>query len=169
MSTKNQTEHDYLSTVTTRLGEKGYRIQRDVKYSDQVFQYVARRTKHELAWGGRYTTFFLFAHLASADIHSLRDFSTKAFKCASKISGFHAPRGLGYTMVCFPVAITDSVSPDVAEGLRRSEPPKHWAASEMLVVYSLDNSRLYYCEVTPAWGRIYYDDMRRTIEETISP
>jgi hypothetical protein len=155
--------------VTRRLKDKGFRIYENVVYKNLVFEYVAKRTKFELEKFGFITTLFLFAKFTNPDVHLLSDFSAKSFNYAKKASGIHPPRGLCFGIVCFPVAIADSIDNDAAEAIRKGVFPKHWAAFEKLVVFSLELKTLYYSETTPMWGAMYHDRDRQTINEMLAP
>ena len=175
----NRNEYDtvqaYLSRAVQRLKAEHFRIYENITYRNQTFKYIAKRTRLEIDKFGFITTFFLFARFSSIDISSLRDFSKKSFKYAERASGIPLaggiplPRGIFFSVWCYPVAIVDDIDPDVSESLRSKGPPKHWAACEMPVVYSLASKTLYYCEVTPIWGRIYYNQLRQTINDMLAP
>jgi len=172
---KYDTAETYLSRVTQHLKDEHFRIYENVTYRNQNFQYIAKRTRVEIDKFGFITTFFLFARFSSLDIGSLRDFSKKSFKYAERASGIPLaggiplPRGLFNGFVCFPVAIVDAIDTDLSEIIRSKAPPKHWAAFEMPVVYSLASRTLYCSEVTPTWGQIYYAQFRLTIDVMLAP
>jgi hypothetical protein len=172
---KHGSADDYLSEVTKRLEAGGFAIEENITYKNQTFDYVARRTRYEVDKFGFAATFFLFARFSSLDISSLKAFSKKSFKYATKASGIPLaggiplPRGIFFIIVCFPVAIVDAIDTDVADTIRSKAPPKHWAAAEMPVVYDLASKTLYYCEVTPIWGQFYYNQFRQTINDMLAP
>jgi len=114
-------------------------------------------------------TFYIFTRFSSPDISSLRDFSAKSFKYARKERGLPLPFRLFYGVVCYPVVIVDDVDKDISEAIRREAPPKHWLSNEMPVVYSLAFGTLHYCEVTPMWGGLYYDQLRLNINIMLAP
>ena len=159
----------YLSRITERLKKKGFVVNRNVLYNNQVFEYVARKTKFEIERFGFSTTIFIFGRFTTPDMPLLTDFSVKSFKYAKKTSGIHPPYGLLYVLVCFPVAIADSIDIYTAEAIRKKEPPKHWAAFEKLAVFSLEHRMLYYSEASPTWGSMYHDRDRQTINEMLAP
>ena len=163
------TSEAYLNRVTQRLKAEHFRIENNITYKNQTFECVARRTRFEIDKYGFVTTFFLFANFPSLNMDSLKDFSAKSFRYAERATVIPLPRGLFCGIFCFPVAIVDSIDIDTAEMLRSYAPPKHWSASEMPVVYSLASKILYYCEVTPMWGALYYDPMRLTINYMLAP
>jgi hypothetical protein len=166
----------YLSEITKRLKAEHFRIDKNITYRNQTFDYVAKRTRYEIDKSGFAATFFLFARFSSLDISSLRNFSKISFKYAVRAGGtiplaggIPLPRGLFLSIVCYPVAIVDTIDKDTVETLRSKAPPKHWVAGEMPVVYSLASKTLYYCEITPMWGALYYGQMRQTINNMLAP
>jgi len=158
----------YMSRVIQRLKAEHFSIEENITYRNQRLNYVAKRTKFEVDKFGFTTTIFQLAKFPSVDSHPLTNFSVKSFKYAGKVS-IPWPRGFLYSIVCFPVAIVDDIDTDITEFIRNKEPPKHWAAFEMPVVYSLSSRMLYYCEATPIWGQIYYDQLRQTINSVLAP
>ena len=72
--------------------------------------------------------------------------------------------GFFVAVFSFAVAITENLNPQLAEYIRRTTPPKHWAANELPVVFDLANANLCYFEGTPLWGAAYYAGFRREIE-----
>jgi hypothetical protein len=168
MYNKKIDAQEYLSIITNRLKQQNYKIKENVEYKDQVFIYIARHTKPEFVRGSIITTFFVFSKFGASDIHVLKNFSAKAFNYSRKTRGIFPPRGFGYGFFCFPVAIVDSIDSATVDFVRRKEPPRHWAASEKLVIFSLESNTLYYCEETFSWGYLYYDWDRKIITEMLS-
>lgn len=169
MSNNQDPVQGYLSKITRHLAEQGFHFSRDTKFKSQTFELVARRTRFEIEKGGFAATSYLFASLSNSDIEKLREFSAICFQYALRYGGIRPPRGIFYSICCFSVAIVDSIGTDTGESIRRKAPPKHWSASEMPVVYSLEQEDLYFCEITPRWGSLYYDQMRSDIKQMLSP
>jgi len=173
---KQDTAEAYLARVTQRLKDDGFTIEGNIKYNGQTYDCVAKRTIYEIDKFGYAATFYLFARFSAPDISSLRDFSRISFKYALHsggiipfAGGIRLPRGFFFSICCFPVAIVNDIDKDTSEAIRSKGPPKHMAAFEMPVVYSLASGKLHYCEITPMWGRIYYDQMRQTINTMLAP
>jgi hypothetical protein len=166
---KRDTAEAYLSRVTQRLKADGFVIEEDITYRNQTFDCVAKRTRFEIDKFGFVATFYLFARFSSLDISSLRDFSSKSFEYARKVRGVPLPFRLFYGVVCYPVAIVGDIDKSTSEAIRSQAPPRHWLSNEMLVVYSLASGTLYYCEITPMWGALYYGQMRLTINKMLAP
>jgi len=172
---KQDNAEDYLSRVAQRLKDDGFALEDNITYKGQTFDRVAKRTRYEIDKFGYAATFYLFARFSSPDISSLRDFSKKSLKYTERASGIPLaggiplPRGFFFTIFCFPVAIVNAIDKDTSEAIRSKGPPKHLAAFEMPVVYSLASRTLHYCEITPTWGQIYYDQMRQTINSMLAP
>ncbi|MGD9116921.1 MAG: hypothetical protein PVJ61_07095 [Dehalococcoidia bacterium] len=169
----NQDKHvsaeSYLSAITQRLEAEGFIIEKDITFKEQTFDYLAKRTKFEIAKRLFVTTSYVFTRFSSLDISLLRNFSATAFEYARNVRGLPLPFRFFYGVVCYPVAIVDDIDESVAKAIRSQAPPKHFMASEMLVVYSLASGALYYCEITPMWGALYYDQMRMIINAMLSP
>ena len=165
----NDTSEAYLARVIQHLRVMNFHTDGNITYKKQAFEYIAKRTRFEIEKFGFATTSYLFARFHALDMDELRDFSAISFKYAEKTYGITIPRIIVYSITCFPVAIVDTIDNDTAETIRSNAPPKHFAAFEMPVVYSLASGALYYCAVTPMWGYIYYDLMRHTINNILSP
>jgi hypothetical protein len=159
----------YLAGAIQRLRAEGFGCSENVPYRDQVFSWVARRTRFELTKSGFSETFFVFAELPSVDRSSLRRFSAKSFRCAKKMRRIPLPCGLFESVWCFPVALVDGIDADTSEAVRNETPPRHWASAEIPVVYDLTSGALCYFEKTPIWGRAYYAKFRKTIREVLGP
>lgn len=173
---KQDTAEAYLARVTQRLKNDGFAIEENITYMEQSFDCVAKRTRFEIDKYCFVATSYLFARLSAPDISSLRDFSAESFKYALRTSGIipiaggiRWPRGLYLGVWCYPVAIVDDIDEETSEALRNQAPPKHFIASEMPVVYSLASGTLHYCEITPMWGGLYYDQMRLIINIMLAP
>jgi hypothetical protein len=166
----------YLSEITKRLKAEHFRIDKNITYRNQTFDYVAKRTRFEIDKFGFAANSYLFARFSSINISSLRNFSKISFKYALRAGGIipiaggiRLPRGLYVSVWCYPVAIVDDIDNETAEAIRSQAPPKHFMAFEMPVVYSLASGTLYYCEVTPMHGALYYGQMRQTINNMLAP
>jgi len=166
---KRDTAEAYLDRVTQRLKDDGFAIDENITYENQTFDYVAKRTRFEIGKFGFVATSYLSARFSSPDISSLRNFSAKSFEYARKVRGLPLPFRLFYGVVCYPVAIVDDIDEETSKAIRSEAPPKHWLSNEMPVVYSLASGTLYYCEITPMWGSLYYDQMRLTINIMLAP
>lgn len=153
----------YLLEVSHNLKEEGFRINYNVAYKNQHFEYVAKKTSLETNKSGFVTTAYLFSIFPSINRESLQEFSKIAFKYTTrKVGIFIWPRSLFYGIECFPVAIVNNIDTDVAHFIRNNV-RKHWAACEMPVIYSLESRELYYFELTPFFGKFYWEQMRATI------
>jgi len=173
---KQDTAEAYLARVTQRLKDDGFTVEENITYSGQTFDCVAKRTRFEIDKYSFAATSYLFARFSSPDISSLRNFSKISFKYALRTGGIiplaggiRLPRGLYVSVWCYPVAIVDDIDEDTAKAIRNQAPPKHFMAFEMPVVYSLASGALYYCEITPMHGGLYYDQMRMIINIVLAP
>ncbi len=78
------------------------------------------------------------------------------------------PRGLGSSLVVYPVLVTSGTSLELTEFVE-SHFPKHWAILEFPVVVRLDEQRLTFATKTPSWGRAYYRQTRREAQQLLAP
>jgi hypothetical protein len=172
---KYSSADDYLSEITLRLRANGFVINNNIIYKNQTFDCVAKRTMYEIDKFGFVATFFIFARFPSLDIVSLKDYSRKSFKYAEHASGIPIaggiplPRGFFFGVWCYSVAIVDDVDTYISETIRSKAPPKHLAACEIPVIYSLASGTLYYYEVSPYWGNFYHNQNRQTINNMLAP
>jgi hypothetical protein len=160
-------EREYISLVTDRLKQQNYKIKNKIIYDNQLFELVAKRTK--LEYLVFFTTFFLISRFTAPDIQILRDFSAGAFKYAKKARGIQLPLGLFYGLRVIPVSIVDSISQETARYIRFKAPPKHWAAPEKLVVFSLEEQKIYFWELSLTIESLDEDLDRKIITEILSP
>lgn len=163
------TFESYLSTVVPRLARWGFSLRENVSYRNSLFRYVARKTAWDSSKGGFLETFFVFMYMQSIDTADLRRFSSKCYKYSMKARRIPLPCGLFEGVWCFPVAIVDSLSKEVSQQIRTKDAPKHWASNEFPVVYDLRSRRLHYLETTPAWGSLYYSELRTIADAFLYP
>jgi hypothetical protein len=159
----------YLSDVISRLRDEGFRIRQDVTCRNWTFAYVASLSRLVLERGGLADTHVVFGVFGMPDIRQLKEFSSDSFKCSRKASGIRPPRGLFYSLWCFPVALVDSIDYDTARLVRTKDNPKHWAASETLAVVTLRNREIHFSETEPAWGSMYHEQRRSFLRRMLTP
>ena len=78
------------------------------------------------------------------------------------------PRGLGSSLVVYPVLVADGIS----EGLTRfasSYAPKHFCIMEFPLVIEPATRSLVLLGKTPVWGAAYYHKTRREAQELLAP
>lgn len=166
---KHEIPGEYLLEVAERLRSSGFTVAYNVRYKNQTFAQVAKRTAFEYEKGGFTETFFLFTEFHTIDLTALRDYSKICFAYAKRKSRVPLPRGFFHTVVCYSVALSHGVDSATADAVRNMDPPLHWAACEFPVICDLDTRRLYYFEKTPAWGSMYWDHFRNTVVSLLSP
>lgn len=169
MSGNGDAAEAYISTTRQRFKDERFHIDNNITYKNQHFEYIAKRIRFEIDKLSFVDTFFLLARFSSLDRNALREFSAKCFRYAKRARGIISPRGLFYGIGCCPIAIVDDIDDDLSKSIRSSATYKHFAAFEMPVVYSLASRTLYYCEVTPVWGSLYYYSLRLTINAMLLP
>ena len=128
------------------------------------FKYALRRTRFEITKFGMCETFFVFAELPNLTPPMLGAFSRAAFQFAMNSKTVPLPCGLFEAVFCFPVAITTNLHPQMAEFIKLTEPPKHWASAEMPVALDLATGQLAYLMTTPFWGAAYFSGFRHEIQ-----
>ena len=166
---KSSRMQDYMQTVLGRLEYEHYDIKSNITYKGQVFDYVAKRLMFEISKPAFFHKYFIFSKFHSLDTDILRTYSTKSLNFAIKTSPISLVRGLLCGIVCYSIAIVDTLDTSITERIRSKAPPYHWFAYEMPVVYSLESDELYYCGRGPWWGGLYYDEMRFTINYMLAP
>ena len=168
MDIKSDSAESYLSKIRLHLKAEGFRINNGITYKNQHIEYVAKRTKLEIDKFGFTTTAYLFAIFPSLEREQLQKFSQISFEYTSRKVGLLWPRSLLYSIFCFPVAIVNNIDTDVSNFIRHNI-RKHWAAFEMPVIYSIQSEELYYFELTPRWGSLYWKQLRSTINYILLP
>ena len=159
---------EYYARVIERLRSSGFKVTAAVRFRDQIFTYVAMRTAFQSGKGGFVGTFFVFAELEDMDLTTLRNYSRACFGYALRRCRIPLPPGFGRAVECYSVALTAKVDGALAESVRNTEPPKHWAAAEIPVICDLETRQLYYFERTPFWRSLYWDDNRKAIVKMLN-
>ena len=129
---------------------------------------VYKRGRVEAVKFGKVDFYICTKHIAGASNNQVQDFSTKMFSLAnSHRSG--APLGFGAMLQVFPLIITENITNELAEFIKSSYCPKHFAASEFPSVIDLSTGYVYYYQATPVWGYAYYGGYRRDSYNFFSP
>ena len=165
--TKNISRQDYIKTVLERLEDEHYKIKDNITYNGQVFDCVAKRLRFEIEKPMFIHKYFILSKFASLDADTLKAYSAKSFNYAIKTSPISWARFLICWIVCYPVAIVDTLDTVLAGHIRSKAPPWHRDAFEMPVIYSHESQELYYCEETP-YGNHYFVEMRFTINNILA-
>jgi hypothetical protein len=132
--------------------------------ADKVF----KRGRVEAVKFGKVDFYICTKHIQNATRAIVQDFSSKMFSLAnSHRSGM--PLGFGAMMQVFPLVITENISNELAEFIKSSYCPKHFAASEFPSIVDLATGYVYYYQVTPVWGYAYYNGYRRDSYSFFSP
>lgn len=166
---KNDSADEYLDRVIKRLENEYFDIKSNIKYKNQNFKYIAKRKRFEVDKFNFIFTFFMFSKFSSLDIKTLEGFSAESYKYAVGSIAKPLPHGLFWGKICYPVAVVDKIDYLTSKFIRKKAPPKHLLGLEMPVIYSLESGELHYCEMTPFYGWVYYDEMRYTINYMLSP
>jgi hypothetical protein len=158
----------YFNSITKRMREHKFRVKPNVEYNGRKFLFVATQTK--LNYIVFVTNFFIFSRFVTPNIDMLKHFSASAFRYTKKAT-IIPPLGIFYAHRCFPVAVVDSISAETSKFVLNSTAPIHWGGPELLVVFSIEEQKLYFGEQSLQPGVETIDDVlnRQTICETLSP
>lgn len=134
---------------------------------DPFLALAMRRSRFEITKFGNVDTFFVFSQFPELDVQTQASFSSRAFEWANKNKGVGLPNGFFEAVVCYTVAVTQNAHPALQQAVRQQDPPKHFGAFEVPIVYDTGANVLYFFEKTPMWGAAYYNGFRKEIQETL--
>jgi hypothetical protein len=157
----------FLQHVSQKLMANGFRPLAPEIYQPMSYKYAVRRSRFEIAKFGMADAFFTFAEIPDLQPAVMQSYSGVSFGLANKNKATPLPNGFFSFVVCYAVAITERLDPQVAQWIRTESPAKHWAANEMPVVFDLANGSLCYYEGTPLWGAAYFSGFRREIQQNL--
>ncbi len=159
----------FLAALQERLQAKGLRTTRDVTLPNGVMaDLVASRTY--FSWKG---LVLLSQHVVvrcadsgtQADLEALFD---AGFSHAKKVNRIPLLRGMQFGYMVIPCLVLHHADESVAR-YAESLPRKHWSLFEFPVVVDLNGDAVHYYRKTALWGAAFFSDMRRVVENTISP
>jgi hypothetical protein len=159
---------EYLSQVKLRLQNNGFKSTQNIKFKGYGFDCMAKRRTFEMMKGWHETA-FVFGRFPTLDFDRIRAFSAMSFKFARKAKGIMVLARPICPLECYPVALVDTLAPQVAEAIRNTDPPKHWGGAEIPVAYSLEQKELYYYQTNPLWGQFYHEVFRQRIRDMLAP
>jgi hypothetical protein len=155
---------EYLESTRDRLKRAGF--QEEASPSGAVLK--ARRKAVKLSRFGIVETVVAISDARSQPgPDQLRAFGADIVRSALEGKS-RIPRGLGSSLVVYPVLVTDGVS-DELRGFTSSYTPKHWSILEFPVVVDPGTGSLVFVEKTPAWGAAYYRKTRLEAQELLTP
>jgi hypothetical protein len=160
---------DYLKIVTSRLENNGFRVHTNVTFRHNDFLYAASSTTFRFSRGGLFHRKVVVANFGKPDIQTLKSFSSDAFRFTNRTYGLLPPRGFGYSTQCFAVAVVDSVKDSVIKAVEIHDPRRHFAASEIIVIFNRKKQKLHYYKTNPQWGSLYHEENRSFIEAILMP
>lgn len=160
----------YLSKAIQRLRNEGFECYENVTYNDYFSKFIAKKSNFKWIIGHA-EAFFVFGEFSSIDAHSLREFSTNCIEYAKKT---RSSSPLTTILVCYPVAIVNSIDRATSEYIRNEAGHFHQAlfsggVMEMPVVYDLNSKALYYFEKTPFYGWAAWGRLRESIQRLLAP
>jgi hypothetical protein len=98
-------------------------------------------------------------------VDEFKDFSAGSMGLA-RLNKFWLPVGLGSVMVCYPLAVMQTV-PDELSSFVNTYAPKHFSAFEFPVIAEVGTQQLHYFTGTPLWGMAYYNGFRTEVEQLL--
>jgi hypothetical protein len=129
---------------------------------------VYRRSRLEATKFGKVDFYICSSFIPNATKALLQDFSSKMFSLANR-HRTGPPLGFGAMLQVFPLIITENITNELADYVKTSYCPKHFAASEFPSVIDLNTGYVYYYQTTPIWGYAYYGGYRRDSYNFFSP
>ena len=158
----------YVQSVLQRLYGQGFKCAENVPYGGQVFSAVCHKGGFEISKFGMFERFFVLQYLSSIDPMSLGRFSSHCFNYATSAKESPLPLGFFAALVCYAVAIVDTVDQATAISITNETPSKHMGAFEFPVIYELSTRRLYYLDRTPLWGAAYFNGFKNEAHRMLS-
>jgi|TARA_B100000959_G_scaffold278977_1_gene338336 hypothetical protein len=158
----------WMQTVLGRLHAQRFRISLNDSFEGHSLGLIAHKSGFELSAVGNAETFFIFAEFETLDRETMRYYSGLAFRCANAFKDESRLNGVFECVWCFPVGIVESIDPAAAYSIRNEDPPNHWGAAEMPVIYERSTNTLAYFEKTPLWGALYWSSFRKQINALLS-
>ncbi len=154
----------YLETVRDRLSRAGFR---DEGPAAGAVMSVRRREVKLTRFGLVETVFAISPRSGDVEPDDLRLFGNDIveFALAGKTK---IPRGLGCSLVVYPVLLVDEVSSELRQ-FAGSYTPKHWSVVEFPVVVERSTWSLAMLERAPLWGAAYYRKTCRDAQELLAP
>lgn len=154
----------YRETVQARLTQAGFKLE---EAAQGVALQARRRAIKLTRFGIVETVVSLGTQRRAATPDDVDSFSTMVLNAALEKKS-RVPRGLGSSMVIYPVLVVDEVSPDLRRFVA-DHAPKHWAALEFPVVVDAASKTLICLEKTPFWGSAYYRKTRNEARKLLDP
>lgn len=155
----------YVELVADRLSGRGFA---ELPESPPDYEGSALHNREFSLWPpGVVDTVVAVCRFGDPDPRTVAEFSSRVFAFA----GDHAsrlPRGLGNSLVVYPVAACSDPSGEVKEWVTGHR-PTHRGAHEFPVVADLDAETVYYYTATPVWGRRRYAAFRKAASAVFDP
>ncbi len=158
----------YVQSVLQRLHAEGFQCAENVVYGGQTFTATAYKGGFEITKFGYFERFFVLQHLASIDPFSLRRFSEHCYNYSTSARQSPLPLGFFAALVCYPVAIVETLDQATALAIANETPAKHMGSFEFPAIYEMSTRRLYYLGRTPMWGAAYINGFRNEAHRTLS-
>ncbi len=157
----------WLQKVSERLTANGYRQLDPASYQPLGIKFAVQKSGFEISKFGMVDRVFTFVEIEKLDQSTLLSYSAAAFNFANSNKSTPLPNGFFMCVFCFPVVLTEGLDPQLNNMIEQNDPPKHWAANEMPVVYDMASGRLAYYQRTPVWGAAYFSGLRNEIVQNL--
>jgi hypothetical protein len=157
-----------LTRMATNLAIARFKVLRDVMLPDgSIADLVASRTL--LSWKGL-TVLSQHVFVRSVDSAShdhLKALFESGFRFGKKTNRLPLLRGMQFGYMIIPVILTRGPDSRLIESAIQ-RPAKHWALFEFPVVVDLASRRAAFYQGGPAWGGLFFSDLRNIIDTLIA-
>jgi hypothetical protein len=154
----------YLDSIRARLAQAGFQL--EARRTGTTLK--ARRREVKLSRFGIVETVVEVSTVHSQPTpDELRAFGGDAVRSALEGKS-RVPRGLGSSLVVYPVLVAESISDGLAQ-FASSYAPKHFCIMEFPLVTEPATRTLVLLGKTPVWGAAYYRKTRREAQELLAP
>jgi len=150
----------YIQKISKKFSDDNLKVSKDEINGINV----VIGSKSEFRWSWLATKLHIFACVGTKDKVGKGDidkYSEACLKYAER--NMEGMRGMQQGAVAFAVLASEDVDAEAKEWVQKI-PPKHFALMEFPVIYHLKEDKLYYCEKSPVWGRIYFKFFRNFIK-----
>jgi hypothetical protein len=158
---------DWYDRVARRLESDGFDILQPRHRDDDRFDLVARYSRFEITKFGNFEEFFIFRDFRKISIDRMADYSADAFNHAIANKKVGLPCGFFEMVCCYSVAVAEDASNELFRAVRNDEPPKHWSAVEVPVLWLPAEGELAVYERTPMWGAFYWSNIRNQVKNLL--
>jgi len=134
---------DFFEQLAERLQSQGFWVTRKVGTGNDRYDLFASRP--DIGPFRNRCFYIIAASLEGVDKEMFREYAKRAFKFGLANRYPYLPRGLGRSMVFFPVIVSNDITDELKKWLDKSMPEVHFVdAFEFPVLISPKEHKLYY-------------------------